>query len=119
VWGLLVFFRARTAIIPNQPARRLVTSGPYRFSRNPMYVGLSALYVGLALPCLMWHGRLCCSLSLSLRSSVSSSDERSDISLAHLVMHTPCTGNACDVGCEPRNDFAAPSRCGGRWRGDS
>jgi protein-S-isoprenylcysteine O-methyltransferase Ste14 len=48
-WGLLVFFRARTAIIPNQPARRLVTSGPYRFSRNPMYVGLSALYVGLAL----------------------------------------------------------------------
>jgi protein-S-isoprenylcysteine O-methyltransferase Ste14 len=48
-WGLLVFFRARTAIIPNHPARRLVTSGPYRFSRNPMYVGLSALYVGLAL----------------------------------------------------------------------
>jgi protein-S-isoprenylcysteine O-methyltransferase Ste14 len=48
-WGLLVFFRARTAIIPSHPASRLVTSGPYRFSRNPMYVGLSALYWGLAL----------------------------------------------------------------------
>ena len=48
-WGLLVFFRARTAIIPSHPARSLVTSGPYRFSRNPMYVGLSALYWGLAL----------------------------------------------------------------------
>ena len=22
-------------------------------------------------------------------------------------MHTPCTGNACDAGCEPRNDFAS------------
>jgi protein-S-isoprenylcysteine O-methyltransferase Ste14 len=48
-WGLVVFFRARTAIVPIHPASRLVASGPYRFSRNPMYVGLSALYLGLAL----------------------------------------------------------------------
>jgi protein-S-isoprenylcysteine O-methyltransferase Ste14 len=48
-WGLLVFFQARTGIIPIHPARCLVTSGPYRFSRNPMYVGLCALYLGLAL----------------------------------------------------------------------
>jgi protein-S-isoprenylcysteine O-methyltransferase Ste14 len=48
-WGLLAFFRARTAIVPIRPARRLVASGPYRFSRNPMYVGLSVLYLGLAL----------------------------------------------------------------------
>lgn len=48
-WGLATFFRARTAIMPIRPASRLVTSGPYRFSRNPMYVGLSVLYVGLAL----------------------------------------------------------------------
>lgn len=47
-WGLAVFFRLRTAIVPIHPASRLVTSGPYRFSRNPMYVGLSALYLGLA-----------------------------------------------------------------------
>jgi protein-S-isoprenylcysteine O-methyltransferase Ste14 len=48
-WGLLVFVRARTGIMPVRPARRLVVSGPYRFSRNPMYVGLGALYLGLAL----------------------------------------------------------------------
>lgn len=48
-WGLVTFFRARTAVIPNRPASRLVTAGPYRFSRNPMYIGLSALYLGLAL----------------------------------------------------------------------
>lgn len=48
-WGLATFWRARTAVIPNQPATSLVLSGPYRFSRNPMYVGLSSMYMGLAL----------------------------------------------------------------------
>lgn len=48
VWGALTFVRARTAIIPNQPASRVVVSGPYRFTRNPMYIGLTATYVGLA-----------------------------------------------------------------------
>ena len=48
-WSMLVFLQFRTAIIPIRPASLLVASGPYRFSRNPMYVGLSALYVGLAL----------------------------------------------------------------------
>lgn len=48
-WSMLTFVRARTAIVPMFPASRLVVSGPYRFSRNPMYVGLTALYLGLAL----------------------------------------------------------------------
>lgn len=48
-WGLATFLRARTAVVPNRPASRLVTSGPYRFSRNPMYSGLGVLYLGLAL----------------------------------------------------------------------
>jgi protein-S-isoprenylcysteine O-methyltransferase Ste14 len=48
-WGLITFRLARTSIVPMRPARTLVASGPYRFSRNPMYVGLSVLYAGLAL----------------------------------------------------------------------
>lgn len=36
-----------TAIIPHLPATRVVESGPYRVSRNPMYVGLTAVYLGL------------------------------------------------------------------------
>ena len=47
--GLLTFFRARTAIMPHHPASRLVTHGPYRFTRNPMYLGMTLLYAGLAL----------------------------------------------------------------------
>jgi protein-S-isoprenylcysteine O-methyltransferase Ste14 len=49
VWGLVTFFRARTAVMPDRGARRLVVEGPYRISRNPMYVGLSALYLGLGM----------------------------------------------------------------------
>jgi protein-S-isoprenylcysteine O-methyltransferase Ste14 len=48
-WGLVTFVRARTAIAPIRPARQLVVTGPYRFTRNPMYVGLTSVYVGVAL----------------------------------------------------------------------
>jgi protein-S-isoprenylcysteine O-methyltransferase Ste14 len=48
-WGLATFLRFRTSVIPDRPARTLVVSGPYRVSRNPMYLGLTSLYVGLAL----------------------------------------------------------------------
>jgi protein-S-isoprenylcysteine O-methyltransferase Ste14 len=48
-WAILTFWRARTAVMPIRPARQLVTSGPFRFTRNPMYVGLTFAYFGLAL----------------------------------------------------------------------
>ena len=48
-WALATFLLARTTPIPNRPANALVTRGPYRFSRNPMYVGISAVLAGLAL----------------------------------------------------------------------
>lgn len=43
-------FRLRgTAIIPVKPASRLVTSGIYRWTRNPMYLGLALIYAGVAI----------------------------------------------------------------------
>lgn len=48
-WGLFTFKRHRTAVYPNQPARLVVCSGPYRFSRNPMYVGLTVITLGVSL----------------------------------------------------------------------
>jgi protein-S-isoprenylcysteine O-methyltransferase Ste14 len=47
-WGLLTFRRARTTTVPGRSSARLVTWGPYRFSRNPMYVGLTLAYLGEA-----------------------------------------------------------------------
>src|SRR5438046_10761511 len=57
-WGLLVvgvllvasaaylFRRAGTTPNPTKPTSASVIWGPYRFTRNPMYVGLAALHVG-------------------------------------------------------------------------
>jgi protein-S-isoprenylcysteine O-methyltransferase Ste14 len=43
------FRRSRTSIVPIRPATTLVIAGPYRFTRNPMYVGLVVLTVALGL----------------------------------------------------------------------
>lgn len=48
-WALVTFRLADTGIYPNQPATSIVARGPYRFSRNPMYVGLTVMSLGIAL----------------------------------------------------------------------
>src|SRR5665213_1253176 len=47
-WSWLIFYRARTTTIPGRHSSKLVTWGTYRFSRNPMYVGLIFTYLGEA-----------------------------------------------------------------------
>ena len=45
-WGLVTFRRAHTTTVPGRTSAQLVTWGPYRFTRNPMYVGLTIAYIG-------------------------------------------------------------------------
>ena len=47
-WGMITFARAHTAIIPHKPASSLVDTGPYSFTRNPMYTGMTLQYLGIA-----------------------------------------------------------------------
>ena len=47
-WALLIFRKARTTTVPGRTSSKLVTWGPYRFSRNPMYVALTLAYLGEA-----------------------------------------------------------------------
>src|SRR5213083_1813557 len=46
--GFVTQKRAGTDPIPFHPSTRIVTHGPYRFSRNPMYIGLALCTLGLA-----------------------------------------------------------------------
>lgn len=44
-----VMRRAGTNIRPDRPALALVTDGPFRVSRNPLYLATTGLYVAIAL----------------------------------------------------------------------
>jgi protein-S-isoprenylcysteine O-methyltransferase Ste14 len=48
-WSIDLFRRSHTSLLPIRPATALIVSGPYRFTRNPMYLALTCLYLGLAL----------------------------------------------------------------------
>ena len=48
-WSLCLFGRHRTGLLPGQATQTMIEQGPYRLSRNPLYLGLLALYLGLAL----------------------------------------------------------------------
>jgi len=53
VWAVVVFRRAGTEITPTSPTNRaLVVDGPYRYTRNPMYLGLVLVTLGIA----VWIG---------------------------------------------------------------
>jgi protein-S-isoprenylcysteine O-methyltransferase Ste14 len=46
--ALIKFFRTKNTLITIKPANSLQTSGIYSITRNPMYIGLLSLYIGIA-----------------------------------------------------------------------
>jgi len=56
IWGRRTMQAAGTNINPALPATAIVTSGPFRFSRNPLYLALTLLYLGLTLASNTWWG---------------------------------------------------------------
>ncbi|MEI9849700.1 MAG: isoprenylcysteine carboxylmethyltransferase family protein [Sphingomonas sp.] len=44
-----LFRKAETERMPWKPATALVTDGVYRWTRNPMYLGMALVYAGIAL----------------------------------------------------------------------
>ena len=56
VWGRRTMRAAGTNINPALPALAIVQSGPFRYSRNPLYLALTLLYLGLTLAFNTWWG---------------------------------------------------------------
>ena len=48
LWGVRVMHRAGTSEKTSLPTTALVTTGPFRYSRNPLYVSLTLAYLGIA-----------------------------------------------------------------------
>lgn len=42
------FRLAGTSVVPGEPSTALVATGPYQFTRNPIYIGFALAYFGLA-----------------------------------------------------------------------
>jgi protein-S-isoprenylcysteine O-methyltransferase Ste14 len=46
-WSLFLFHRHATGLLPGQPTTELLHRGPFAVSRNPLYLGLLALYLSI------------------------------------------------------------------------
>jgi protein-S-isoprenylcysteine O-methyltransferase Ste14 len=53
-WAFLAFRSHKTTVLPHQRADALIASGPFAWSRNPIYLGEAVILTGLAL----YHGSL-------------------------------------------------------------
>ena len=54
VWAALTFRKAHTTIIPWEEVSAIVTTGPFRLSRNPIYLADAIAYLGATLLIHSW-----------------------------------------------------------------
>ena len=54
--AILTFRRARTSINPMVPSTALIVTGPFHFTRNPLYLGLAFGYSGVSILTQAWWG---------------------------------------------------------------
>jgi len=60
----------------SSPKGKLITKGLYRFSRNPMYVGMLLIQIGLGIACASWLYLLLTVVLMILLNANSSAEER-------------------------------------------
>jgi protein-S-isoprenylcysteine O-methyltransferase Ste14 len=47
LWAVRLFVKAGTAIKPFEASTKMIVSGPYRWSRNPIYLGMVIILFGI------------------------------------------------------------------------
>ncbi|AYC34360.1 isoprenylcysteine carboxylmethyltransferase family protein [Pseudomonas cavernae] len=53
-WSALALAQHKTTINPYKKPKRLLASGPFRYSRNPIYLGFNLIYCGIGLLLHSW-----------------------------------------------------------------
>src|SRR5262245_53305145 len=48
-WGRITLKQAGTTVNPLKPTTAIATGGPFQFTRNPLYVGIMAVFIGISL----------------------------------------------------------------------
>lgn len=48
IWAILTLWRHNTTVMPDRTSTELVQTGPYRYSRNPIYLGEVFIFLTLA-----------------------------------------------------------------------
>lgn len=77
IWAVRVFRQHGTVVNPTGEVTRIVASGPFKYTRNPMYLGLVLLYVGgMLLFRLPWALVLLIPLFLALQFGVILPEEK-------------------------------------------
>ncbi|KQS88280.1 MULTISPECIES: methyltransferase family protein [unclassified Rhizobium] len=49
IWAMKTLIERHTAVMPHRCSSHLVTCGPFRYTRNPIYLGYTILMVGFGL----------------------------------------------------------------------
>lgn len=77
VWPLSIFRKHHTTTTPSETTTAFVNWGPYRFSRNPMYLGLFLFFAGLSIAfVIIWSVLLLVLVVFYVNSAVIPVEER-------------------------------------------
>lgn len=77
VFAFRAMRRAHTPVDPYSPTTAIVVSGPYRFTRNPLYLSLTLFYVGLTgITNILWPILLLPLVLLAIHHGVIAREER-------------------------------------------
>jgi protein-S-isoprenylcysteine O-methyltransferase Ste14 len=72
----IVFTTVAVLNFATSPMDKVIIKGLYRFSRNPMYVGMLLMQIGLGIACSSWLYLLLTAVLMILLNAILSSEER-------------------------------------------
>ena len=115
VWAFVLFRREGTEIDPTSPTnRKLITNGPDQFTRNPMYLGLVILTVGVALWVGAWPRFIAPVAIFATANWVHIPFEEAKMR-RQFGQLMKATLSGCGAGCETDINTNAGKRLDARW----